>query len=567
MDRLESAERFHQTKMVAKDNSDKTFKCDYCKKIFSSSTTLAKHHKMHNISLRVKCFQKALYSKGLSKNLKMHSLFECTFCKKLFAHRSNLTRHLRIHSGDKPFECNLCGKSFTSSSNLVQHVSTHAVQNPFKCGYCKKVFTKSNELTKHVQSHLDIKLNHLSMKSSPQSDMLSNFSSHMDLDWSHSQQLQEKSQQQSHQISSHSTIQNIAITQGETEGKPDHTYCSGSSHHQQNSSNKERNMFPQKNSDVKAKSKSYLMESTNQPLGPDHTYWSTSEYMLNNNKKKSKVTKEPKSSHSSLHKMAKITAKSCAKSKSDSGFDHTYCTGGSNHKQCQETFPENHNPSLESSGTKSRKESCLKNCGSHQKPDDHTYSSGSTKFNAITQEVESQVGLTPFLKTSQPTSASRVDHVDPDHTYSVDLDLQVVSVGQETDSELDRAVALVNTVHRHSQPDHTYCHEKSKTSTLEVNKDSGKRINKKDNSGCLNDCRAQLRGTLSVTVPPNQDFLDHTYCFGEQLVHKTTSDYDNDHTYCSGNEQLQNITCSDDWSSGMKFDHTYCLVRTVSRHF
>lgn len=560
----ESAESFHPTKMVAKANSDKSFKCDYCKKIFSSSASLAKHHKMHNIStsLRVKCFQKALYSKGLSKNLKMHSLFECTFCKKLFAHKSNLTRHLRIHSGEKPFECNLCGKSFTSSSNLVQHISTHAVQNPFKCGYCKKVFTKSSELTKHIQSHVETRPGRFSIKSSPQSDILSNFSS-MNLAWSYQQQQQQQpplhaeSQQQSPQMTSHSTSSQAVTTQGEMEGKPDHTYCSGSSQQQQNLPSKERNAVLSKSFDVKTKNKSYLIESTNQPLGPDHTYWSTSDHTQNNGKKKAKVTKEPKPSHSNLSKMATIPAKHNAKLKLDSGLDHTYCTGGSNHKKCQEMFPENHNPDLESSGSKSRKETCLnlKNCGSYQKPDDHTYSSGGNKSSGDLQKAESRLDLTPALKANQITS---IDHVDPDHTYSVDLDLDVISIGQEPGSETEQPVDSVNTV-CHSQPDHTYCHEKSQTPTNKVNKDGVKRSNKQSGSGCLKDCPA--------TVSPNQDFLDHTYCFGEQLANKTTNDNDNDHTYCSDNGHLQNITCSDDWSSGMKFDHTYCLVRTVSRHF
>lgn len=608
---------FHEIKTVFSDYSDKSFKCDYCKKTFSSSANLVKHNKMHNLSttLRMKSFQKALCSsKGFSKNLKMHSLFECSFCKKLFAHKSNLTQHLRIHSGEKPFECNLCGKSFTSSSNLVQHVSTHAVQNPFKCGYCKKVFTKSNELTKHIQSHTETRPNRISLVSSPPSDGLSNFSAPINLVWTapdhgnQQQQLSNESQEPSSEISSHSTSANSATTPNETEGKPDHTYCSGSSHLQQNSSRKEKTLLPSKNVEPIVKSKNYLIEGTDKPLAPDHTYWSTCDPTQNNSKKKTKTTKEPKSLHSSLYKKTKLSTQSCTKVKSDSGSDHTYCTGGSHHKKCQ-MLPETSNPDLDSNGYGIRNEDYLKlnNCGPHEKTSaDHTYSSGSGNKSNVSQKIKSEAAQISLTKPKQIILANRTDNsgldpdnmdpnpdcldadavimeasqdrllpdqdrvnpdcdrLNPDHIYCIDLDVQIISVGQEVDPDVDRGVELVSTV-QHGQPDHTYCHGKNKMSSREGNKDGSKRSAKKENSVCLNDCCTEE--TLSVTVPPNRDILDHTYCFGDKLVHNTIADWDNDHTYCSDNGHLQNITCSDDWSSGMKFDHTYCLVQTVSRHF
>jgi uncharacterized Zn-finger protein len=40
------------------------------------------------------------------------SPFECDICKKLFTKSVSLSRHHRAHTGEKPFECIICEKGF-----------------------------------------------------------------------------------------------------------------------------------------------------------------------------------------------------------------------------------------------------------------------------------------------------------------------------------------------------------------------------------------------------------------------------------------------------------------------
>ena len=51
--------------------------------------------------------------------------YRCQLCERLFSSSSRLRKHLRTHLGTKPYKCNICQKQFTQSHNLKRHILIH----------------------------------------------------------------------------------------------------------------------------------------------------------------------------------------------------------------------------------------------------------------------------------------------------------------------------------------------------------------------------------------------------------------------------------------------------------
>lgn len=149
-------------------SSAKSFKCNFCDRIYSHQQSLQNHlKKMHKDDGKVNyncnsCPRKFDNERKLKVHERCHQsnekkmIHSCPFtnCDKKFTKSVNVQSHVKtVHIRERNFLCSDCGKSFGTKGALKEHQIIHSSEYPFSCKFCAKKFKNMPRLKTHEDTH------------------------------------------------------------------------------------------------------------------------------------------------------------------------------------------------------------------------------------------------------------------------------------------------------------------------------------------------------------------------------------------------------------------------------
>ncbi|KAM7286887.1 zinc finger protein 99 [Ixodes scapularis] len=130
----------HLCKHIAakhRDNGERLFTCDICKRSFRWKHTLKAHTILHHPTVN---------GEGTP------TLHKCPHCDVAFPYRFALQSHLIKHSERRDFHCKLCGMAFKRKQPLTDHMkAVHCSEKKFHCTTCGQMFAVKRYLDAHCR--------------------------------------------------------------------------------------------------------------------------------------------------------------------------------------------------------------------------------------------------------------------------------------------------------------------------------------------------------------------------------------------------------------------------------
>ena len=129
-----------------------SFKCEGCKFIAESKTSLSRHKEICR-ALFMPCehCNKSYNQRYLIEHrLRCQNIqdFRCDICCYTASSSAEVKRHKLIHSGVK-FSCDVCQKEFHAVLNLKEHLKRTHSANRYSCSICEMAFKTKPALTSH----------------------------------------------------------------------------------------------------------------------------------------------------------------------------------------------------------------------------------------------------------------------------------------------------------------------------------------------------------------------------------------------------------------------------------
>lgn len=139
--------------------------CSVCQKKFHAQKYLDLHMECHQPGYEMRnhqceiCGRRFLRRPMLRRHIRDHKgltrTYRCSYCDKVLTSSSSLKDHINIHTGQKPYVCELCGNGFARKNYLTAHLRTHTKEKPFCCEECGSAFSQRGTLTMHLKKHRD----------------------------------------------------------------------------------------------------------------------------------------------------------------------------------------------------------------------------------------------------------------------------------------------------------------------------------------------------------------------------------------------------------------------------
>jgi len=108
-------------------NKVKPWACQFCEKIFATTSDLKQH----------------LASHGFGK------IHKCEDCGREFNNRDSAILHRKQHNNERTHFCQECGKGFFKASCLQRHMRSHTGEKPYVCDHCGRRFAQGTTAKNH----------------------------------------------------------------------------------------------------------------------------------------------------------------------------------------------------------------------------------------------------------------------------------------------------------------------------------------------------------------------------------------------------------------------------------